>query len=107
MTGEESFLKKFINGDILVQKGLKNVIPFAITVCVIIVLIIAWSLMVEGELAKQEKLEEEVNALRIEYTHKELELTGFNQRSKIIEMLGQSGSDLHAPDRPAVKIETK
>ncbi|MCI2082468.1 MAG: hypothetical protein LKK19_04735 [Bacteroidales bacterium] len=100
-------IKKIFNGDILVTKGLKNEIPFILLICLLIVLIIAWSLFVESTLAREERLEREVGTLKIEYTHKDLELTGFNQRTKIEKMLEDCGSDLHAPEQPArlIKME--
>ena len=99
--------KRFFSGDFLIKHGLEKLVPFAIYICLWLVIDISWSLYVEKTLTRQEHLEKEVSDLKIEYTHKDLELTGFNQRTKVEQMLEAEGSDLHEPVEPAGLIELK
>lgn len=99
--------KKFFSGDFLIKHGLEKLVPFVLYICFWLIIDISWSLYVEKTLTRQEHIEREIADLKIEYTHKDLELTGFNQRTLVEQMLKDEGSDLHEPAEPAGLLELK
>jgi Tfp pilus assembly protein PilO len=106
MSGRQNrWLKNLMSAKPLEQSSLSKVAPFIIFICALLVVDIAWSLYVEKTLTRQEHLEKEIEDLRIEYTHKDLELTGFNQRTLIEKMLQEQNSTLHEPVEPAELIK--
>ena len=94
----------FFRGEQLIKMMSKQM-GFIITIFITIVVLIIWNMKVEEEMVKSERLLEEVENLKVQYTHKNIELISIDKRTKIEEMLKSSHSTLKAPTKPAQIIE--
>lgn len=97
-------LISYLSGDKLIEWGVDRQLGFFTYIFAIICISIAWSLMVERNLAQVQRNERALQELRISYQQHTLDLVGMNNRSKIDGMLKARGSQLHAPKEPAKTI---
>lgn len=105
--GENKIIKKFVeifSGEIILKKRWDRYIKFVLYCFFLISIFIAWSLMVENQLAKMEKNETILEGLKIEYNQKTLEYIGLNRRTKIEQILESEHSTLHGPIIPPKRI---
>ncbi len=96
-------IARFFSGDGLL-KWMRRQLGFIVYVFLVLIGLITWNLHVEKKMVRKEKLASEVEELKIESTHVNLELIGIDKRTEIERMLKEKGSTLHAPTRPATMI---
>lgn len=94
----------FFRGEQLIRIMSKQM-TFILTIFITVICLIIWNMKVEEEMVKSENLLEEVENLKIQYTHKNIELISLNKRTTIEEMLERSGSTLKAPVKPAQIVD--
>ena len=98
-------IAEVLSGEIIIKKGWDRHFGFLLYVFVLAVLYITWSLFVETKMAQAKDNEAGIEEMKIEYYQKNLVLTGLNQRTRIENLLKESGnSTLHAPDCPPQTI---
>ena len=97
-------LVSYLSGDKLIEWGVDRQLGFISYVFAIVCVSIAWSLLVEQNLVKVQRNEQELQELRISYQQHTLDLVGMNNRTRIDGMLRQRGSKLHAPEDPPQRI---
>jgi len=95
----------YLSGDKLIEWGVDRQLGFIFYIFMLICVSIAWSLLVEQNLVQVQKNERALQELRISYQQRTLDLVGMNNRTRIDGMLKAHGSKLHAPVRPAKRIE--
>lgn len=94
----------FFRGERLIRIMSKQM-TFILTIFITVICLIIWNMKVEEEMVKSENLLEEVENLKIQYTHKNIEFISLNKRTTIEEMLERSGSTLKAPTKPAQIVD--
>ena len=94
----------FFRGERLIRIMSKQM-TFILTIFITVICLIIWNMKVEEEMVKSENLLEEVEDLKIQYTHKNIELISLNKRTTIEEMLERSVSTLKAPVKPAQIVD--
>ena len=94
----------FFRGERLIRIMSKQM-TFILTIFITVICLIIWNMKVEEEMVKSENLLEEVEDLKIQYTHKNIELISLNKRTTIEEMLERSRSTLKAPVKPAQIVD--
>lgn len=97
-------LISYLSGDKLIQWGMDRQLGFIFYIFVIVCITIGWSLLVEQNLVKVQKNEQELQELRISYQQRTLDLVGMNNRTRIDGMLRAHGSKLYAPENPPKRI---
>ena len=94
----------FFRGERLIRIMSKQM-TFILTIFITVICLIIWNMKVEEEMVKSENLLEEVEDLKIQYTHKNIELISLNKRTTIEEMRERRGSTLKAPVKPAQIVD--
>jgi len=98
-------LVSYLSGDKLIEWGVDRQLGFISYIFILVCVSIAWSLMVEQSLVQVQKNDRILQELRISYQQHTLDLVGMNNRTKLDGMLKAQGSNLHAPQEPARRIE--
>lgn len=97
-------LRSIIRGNFLTEIGADRNIPFILYIFVLVTAYITLNLFVEQSMTRKEENERIIENLKIDYTHKYLDLMSLDTRTNIDVLLGKKGSRLEPPCEAPKKI---
>lgn len=98
------YIKSIFMGDFLTVINAHKNVPFILYVFVLIIAYITINLLIEKTMTIRENNAEIIENLKIDYTHKSLEVVSIDTRSKVEEMLRANGSSLKKPEEAPAQI---
>lgn len=100
-----SLAKSIFRGDFLTYIKADRHIPLILYAFLLIFTFITLNLYIEKTMTIKQENEKIIEELKIDYTHKTLDLVSISTRSRVQNMLKDAGSKLKAPDTPPMNIE--
>ena len=100
-------IKSIFSGDILILMRVDRALPYILFLCVLGWVNIFLNYSIEQTMAKVEKNKKVMEYYRNDYANKTYEFVKAGKISNVRTMLEKAGSEVTAPDKPAVIIKTK
>lgn len=93
-----------LKGELLLRMGVDKYFIHIAYTFLLFWLIILYSMMVQGTLAKVEKNRSAVNDLKINHSYKTVQLVSLGRLQTVEDLLKEHGSDITLPEKPADKL---
>lgn len=97
--------KSIFRGDFLTYIKADKHIPLILYAFLLVFTFITLNLYIEKTMTVKQENEKIIEELKIDYTHKTLDLVSISTRSRVQNMLKEADSKLKAPDTPPMNIE--
>jgi hypothetical protein len=103
----KTVIKSILSGDILLLMRVDRALPYILFLFVLGWINIFLNYSIEQTMAKVEKNKKIMEYYRNDYANKTYEFVKAGKISNVRTMLEKAGSEVTAPDKPAVIIKTK
>ncbi|MDD6253500.1 MAG: hypothetical protein ACI3ZO_03790 [Candidatus Cryptobacteroides sp.] len=103
----KNFFEAFLRGELLMRMGVDRWFPHIAYTFMLFWVVLLVDIWVEGRLARLEKTREVLTSLQIYRSEKMVELVKFDRLGTVRKMLGERGSAVTVPEKPADRIPAK
>lgn len=103
----KNILNAFLRGELMMRLGIDRAFPHIMYVCLLMWIWILLSMAVENTMSQVEKNKEILGDLKIYHTEKMVQLVSLDRITKTDRMLGEKGSPVTFPEKPAAHMDAE